>query len=184
MSSEVIFLEHKLLSEVWLEFMGSGGRKTVSYDVPAEGTRGLVPEKWKTLPIGEAVVRRSGGDLTIISVGVGVHRALEAASLLENDGIATEVLDLRTVSPLDKKAVCNAVQKTGHLPVVDEDYETFGLSGELSAVVLESGITCKYARVCTQTTIPYARSKEDHVIPDVQRIRDAALTLGNVRELF
>jgi pyruvate dehydrogenase E1 component beta subunit len=173
----VIFLEHKLLSEKWLEFMGSGGRKTVSYDVPAEGTKGLVPEKWKPLPIGEANVRRQGGDLTIISLGVGVHRALEAASLLHKEDISAEVVDLRTVAPLDKKAVCNSVEKTGHLLVVDEDYEAFGLSGELSAVVLESGISCKYARVCTQTTIPYARSKEDHVIPNVQRIKEAARDL-------
>lgn len=173
----VIFLEHKLLSEMWLEFMGSGGRKTVAYDVPAEGTKGVVPKTWEPLPIGEAIVRRPGTDLTIISIGVGVHRALEAADILEKDGISTEVMDLRTVSPLDKDAVRNTVKKTGHLLVVDEDYEAFGLSGELSAVVLESGIVCKYARVCTQTTIPYARSKEDMVLPNVQRIKDAARNL-------
>jgi pyruvate dehydrogenase E1 component beta subunit len=54
--------------------------------------------------------------------------------------------------------------------VVDEDYETFGLSGELSAIILEAGIACKYARVCTQTTIPYSRKLEDQVLPNVQRI--------------
>lgn len=127
----VIFLEHKLLSEMWLEFMGSGGRTSVTYDVPAEGTRGKVPKIWKPLPIGEAMVQRSGSDLTIISVGVGVHRSMDAAEQLEKDGISTEVIDLRTVSPLDRTAVRNAVSKTGHLLVVDEDYEGFGLSGEL-----------------------------------------------------
>jgi pyruvate dehydrogenase E1 component beta subunit len=166
----VVFLEHKLLSETWLEFLGSGARRTVQYDVPAEGTKGAVPKKWKPLPIGEAVLRRVGRDMTIVSVGVGVHRALEAAQALETEGISAGVLDLRTVSPLDETAVCEAVAGTGRLLVVDEDYEGFGLSGELSAVVLEAGLSCQYARVCTQTTIPYARHLEDQVLPNRERI--------------
>ena len=166
----VIFLEHKLLSESWLEFLGSGARDTVQFDIPAEGAKGDVPQKWEPLPLGEAIIRREGNDVTIVSVGVSVHRALEAARTLEAEGISAGVLDLRTVSPLDKTALCNAVQQTGRLLVVDEDYESFGLSGELSAVVLEAGLSCKYARVCTQTTIPYSRNLEDQVLPNVQRI--------------
>jgi len=166
----VIFLEHKLLSETWLEFLGSGARRTVQFDVPAEGTKGTVPQKWEPVPIGKAVLYRAGDDVTIISVGVGVHRAREAAQALETEGISAAVLDLRTISPLDKTAVCETVAQTGHLLVVDEDYEGFGLSGELSAVVLEAGISCKYARVCTQTTIPYARHLEDQILPNKQRI--------------
>ena len=166
----VIFLEHKLLSESWLEFLGSGARETVQFDIPAEGARGEVPQKWDPLPLGEALLRREGNDVTIVSVGVSVHRALEAASILEAEGISAGVLDLRIVSPLDKTALCNAVQQTGRLLVVDEDYESFGLSGELSAVVLEAGLSCKYARVCTQTTIPYSRNLEDQVLPNVERI--------------
>ncbi len=166
----VIFLEHKLLSESWLESLGSGARRTVQYDVPAQGAQGPVPKKWEPLPIGEAFLRRAGNDVTIVSLGVGVHRALEAAQVLESEGISVAVLDLRTVSPLDKTAVCEAVAQTGRLLVVDEDYENFGLSGELSAVVLEAGISCKYARVCTQTTIPYARHLEDQVLPNRERI--------------
>ncbi len=99
-----------------------------------------------------------------------MHRALEAAQSLELEGISAGVLDLRTVSPLDKKAVCEAVAQTGRLLVVDEDYEGFGLSGELSAVVSEANLSCKYARVCTQTTIPYARHLEDQILPNSQRI--------------
>ena len=166
----VIFLEHKLLSESWLEFLGSGARDTVQFDIPAEGAKGDVPQKWEPLPLGEAIISREGNDVTIVSVGVSVHRALEAARTLEAEGISAGVLDLRTVSPLDKTALCNAVQQTGRLLVVDEDYESFGLSGELSAVVLEAGLSCKYARVCTQTTIPYSRNLEDQVLPNVQRI--------------
>ena len=166
----VIILEHKLLSETWLEFLGSGARKTVQFDIPAEGTKGEVPSKWEPIPIGEAALRREGSDVTIISIGLSVHRALEAAKTLETERISAGVLDLRTVSPLDKTAICKEVKKTGRLLVVDEDYETFGLSGELSAIILEAGIACKYARVCTQTTIPYSRNLEDQVLPNVQRI--------------
>jgi len=173
----VLFLEPKLLSETWLEFLGSGARRTVEYDIPAEGAKGPVPKRWQPLPIGSAVVRRGGRDLTIVSVGVGVHRALEAALDLEADGISAGVLDLRTVSPLDKTAICEAVTQTGRLLVVDEDYEGFGLSGELAAVVLEAGIAFDYARVCTQTTIPYARHLEDQVLPNRQRIYDSARRL-------
>jgi pyruvate dehydrogenase E1 component beta subunit len=153
-----------------LEFLGSGARHTVQFDIPAMGAKGVVPKKWVPVPIGKAVLRRAGSDVTIVSVGVGVHRALEAAKALESEGISVSVLDLRTVSPLDKTAVCEAVAQTGHLLVVDEDYEGFGLSGELSAVVLEAGISCKFARICTQTTIPYARQMEDQILPNKQRI--------------
>ncbi|MFO7609391.1 MAG: transketolase C-terminal domain-containing protein, partial [Candidatus Krumholzibacteriia bacterium] len=153
----VLLLEHKLLSESWLDFLGYGGRSTVAYDVPAAGARGPVPDKWKPLPIGKAAWRRRGDDVTIISVGVGVHRALQAADELCKEGVSAEVLDLRTVAPLDREALCQAVARTGRLLVVDEDYERFGLSGEVAAVVLETGLPVTYARVCTQTTIPYAR---------------------------
>ena len=166
----VIFLEHKLLSESWLEFLGSGGRRTVDYDVPPEGAQGPVPSKWEPLPIGKAVLQRRGTDITIVSVGVGVHRALRAAEMLEKEGISADVMDLRTVSPLDRSTLCEVVSKTGRLLVVDEDYEGFGLSGELAAILLEEGVSVNYTRVCTQTTIPYARCLEDQTLPNVERI--------------
>jgi len=174
----VVFLEHKLLSETWLEFLGSGGRETVRYDVPAAGTRGPVPERWQPLAIGSAVERRAGGDVTIVSLGVGVHRALEAARELEGEGIDAGVVDLRTVSPLDATLLAAAVRRSGRLLVVDEDYEAFGLSGELAAVVAEAGITCRFGRVCTRTTIPYAPSLERQALPSRERICDG------VRRLF
>ena len=132
---------------------------------------GPVPQTWEPAPIGKALVRREGDDVTLVSVAVGVHRALEAADALAKDGISAGVLDLRTISPLDKVTLCELVAKTGRLLVVDEDYEGFGLSGELAAVVLEAGIPVKYARVCTQTTIPYARYLEDQTLPNAERIR-------------
>jgi pyruvate/2-oxoglutarate/acetoin dehydrogenase E1 component len=173
----VVFLEPKLLSETWLEFLGSGGRKTVDYDVPADGTRGAVPDRWEPIPFGQAALRREGEDVTIVGVGVGVHRAIEAARILAGEGISADVLDLRTVSPLDRAAVAASVARTGRLLVVDEDYEAFGLSGELSAIVLEAGIPFRYGRVCTRTTIPFARRLEDETLPNVERICQAARRL-------
>lgn len=170
----VIYLEHKLLADYWLDAAGAGGRDTVDYDVPPGGANGPVPSRWKPIPLGEAVTLREGADLTIVSVGVGVHRGLEAAQILEEDGYSVGVIDLRSVVPLDKTTVIAAVSKTGRLLVVDEDYESFGLSGELAAVVLEAGIKTQYRRVCTQDTIPYARELEDQMLPNIERIVNSA----------
>jgi acetoin:2,6-dichlorophenolindophenol oxidoreductase subunit beta len=175
----VIYLEHKLLSQNWLDFMGGGGRKNMKFDVPPEGGRGPVPKIWEPLPMGEGVIRRDGNDLTIVSLGVSVHRALEAAKQLEPKGVSAQVIDLRSVAPLDKKLIIGCVSKTGCMLVVDEDYEAFGLSGELAAIVLEAGVDMKYARVCTKVTIPYARQAEYQTLPNVENIIESALQLVN-----
>jgi pyruvate dehydrogenase E1 component beta subunit len=173
----VVFLEHKLLSNDWLEFMGRGGRTTVRFDVPEAGATATVSGRWSAVPLGKASVVREGDDLTMVSVAVGVHRCLEAAKVLAEDGISAGVIDLRTVSPLDTGTVCSAIEKTGRLLVVDEDYLRFGLSGELAATALEQGLPLQYRRVCTETTIPYARHLEDQVLPNTARILAAAREL-------
>jgi pyruvate/2-oxoglutarate/acetoin dehydrogenase E1 component len=173
----VIFLEHKLLADYWLDYLGAGGRKTVSYDVPETGATGPVPAPWQAVPIGKAVIRRDGTDLTIAGVGVGVHRALAAAEILQADGVAVEVLDLRTVAPLDEETLRKSVSKTGALLVVDEDYRRCGLSGELAAVVLESGISVRYGRICVETTLPYNTEQEAQALPTAEKIVEAAGTL-------
>jgi pyruvate dehydrogenase E1 component beta subunit len=174
----VVFLEHKLLSEGWLEYLGSGGRATVSYDIPAEGARGPVPDRWEPLPLGVSATRRQGGDLTIASLGVGVHRALEAAEALAGeDELEAEVIDLRTVQPLDRPSVASSVGRTGRLLVVDEDYRDFGLSGELAATILEAGIKAQFARVCVEETIPFDPRREIAALPNVGRIVTAAKEL-------
>jgi pyruvate dehydrogenase E1 component beta subunit len=173
----VVYLEHKLLCDDWLDFLGGARRKNVTFDVPRDGARGSVPKYWEPVPLGQAISRREGGDLTIVSLGVGVHRALEAARLLKRQGVSAGVVDLRTVSPLDRETVCELVSKTGKMLVVDEDYEGFGLSGELAALVMEAGIAARYGRVCAQDTIPYARDLEDEALPNVGRIVTAAMQL-------
>jgi acetoin:2,6-dichlorophenolindophenol oxidoreductase subunit beta len=173
----VVYFEHKLLSEIWLDTLGSSGRDTVQFDVPAEGAKGPVPRRWEALPLGQAAVRREGSDVTLVSVGLGVHRALQAAGELEKEGISAGVVDLRTLCPLDRDTLCREVGRTGRLVAVDEDYEGFGLSGELAAVVAEAGVAFRYARVCTKATIPYDRAREDLALPGAGRIRAAALGL-------
>ncbi len=173
----VIYLEHKLLADYWLDYMGSGGRDTVQFDVPPQGAIGPVPDTWAPIPIGKAVTRREGKEITIASIGVGVHRSIEAATVLEKSGISAHVIDLRTVSPLDTEMICSSVSNTGSLLVVDEDYKEFGLSGELAAIVSERGISAKYRRVCTDDTIPFSRELEAKALPNVKRIVEAALQL-------
>ena len=173
----VVFLEPKLLSETWLEFLGSGGRSTVQYDVPASGRHGPVPRKWAALPIGKAALRRAGADLSIVSLGVGVHRALEAAEMLEAEGISPVCWTCGRSPRSTGRALCEMASQTGRLLVVDEDYQAFGLSGEVAAMVLEAGFPVRYARVCTQTTIPYARHLEDQALPNVERICASAREL-------
>ena len=175
--SPVIYLEHKLLSSYWLDLMGVGGRTTVEFDVPSEGIRGSVPDVWSPVPLGKAALRSEGQDITLVSVAVGVHRCIEVAAMPKEQGISAGILDLRTVSPLDCEALCEAVGRSGRLLVVDEDYQDFGLSGEIAAVILESGIKAEYARVCTQGTIPYASELEDQVLPNIRRILDAGQKL-------
>ncbi|QDG50643.1 pyruvate dehydrogenase [Persicimonas caeni] len=173
----VVFMEHKLLSASWLEFLGRGGRQTVSFDVPTAGARGEVDVEADPTPIGEAAVRRRGDDLTMVSLGVGVHRAIEASERLADDGVSCEVIDLRSVRPLDRPTVAESVQKTGRLLVVDEDYEQFGLSGELAALVLEAGLTPRYARVCVRQTLPFSAELERQALPNVTRIIEVGTQL-------
>ena len=173
----VIYLEHKLLADYWIDGLADGGRTNLDYDIPEAGARGEVPRTWEPIPIGEAKVLRDGGDLTMVSAGVSVHRCLEAAARLEDRGVEAGVIDLRSIAPLDTDALCRAVERTGRLLVVDEDYKHFSLSGELAAVVMEAGITAQFARVCVEDTIPFDRRREAQALPNVARILEAASRL-------
>ena len=173
----VIYFEHGLLADTWLEYMGRGGRKSVKYDIPAEGTSGPVLDRWESIPLGKAAVLREGKDLTLVSVGVGVHKCLEAALALEKKGVSACVIDLRTVVPLDRETIIANVSESERIVVVDEDYKFFGLSGELAATVMEAGIPARFRRVATETTIPYSRHLEDETLPSTKKILDASLSL-------
>ena len=181
----VLYMEHKLLADYWVDTVADAGRTGLDYDIPEAGAAGDVPDVWAPTPIGRAAVVRDGGDVTMVAVGVAVHRCLEAAERLADQGVEAEVIDLRTVSPLDVETVCGSVAKTGRLLVADEDYKHFGLSAELAATVLEAGVPARYARVCVEHTIPYDRRREAQALPNVKRIVTAAAGLmeGDQREL-
>jgi pyruvate/2-oxoglutarate/acetoin dehydrogenase E1 component len=140
-----------------------------------------VPEAEYETPIGKAAVARSGQDATVVTLSLSVHHALDVADELAVNGVDLEVLDLRSLVPLDREAILTSVAKTGRLLVVDEDYQSFGLSGEVATTVAEHDPTLLRApvrRVAVQDVpIPYARPLEQAVLPNRARIRAAALEL-------
>jgi pyruvate dehydrogenase E1 component beta subunit len=166
----VVYLEPKLLGEIWMDVLAGSRRANVDFDVPADAAGGEVPVPITPTPIGSAVLRHDGGDLALISVGVGVHRALEAARRLELRDINAAVLDLRTIAPLDETAILELAARTGHVVVIDEDYVRGGLTGEIAALLAEHRVDARYARVAVQTTIPFAPHLEQQALPNVERI--------------
>jgi pyruvate dehydrogenase E1 component beta subunit len=172
-----VFLEHKLFSDTWDDALATGGRRTRSLGSSLAHMRERAPNRWEPLALGAAAVRRPGRDLSIVSLGAGVHWSLEAAADLARMGIQAEVIDLRSISPLDRASLCRSVRATQRMLVVDEDYEGFGLSGELAAIVMEADLRPRYARVCTRETIPYSRRLEAETIPNRERIIAAAREL-------
>jgi pyruvate dehydrogenase E1 component beta subunit len=140
-----------------------------------------VPEEAYTVPLGKAAVAREGSDVTIVTIGLTVHRALDAAELLEADGISAEVIDLRSLVPLDRQAIADSVKKTHRLLVADEDYRSFGMTGEVITTAVErafDSLDAAPARVAVpDVPIPYSRPMEQYVLPSAERIVAAAKTL-------
>ena len=99
--------------------------------------RGEVPDEEYTLPIGKADVKREGEDMTVVTYGLMVHHCLEAANELANEGINVEVVDLRTLRPIDEEAIVSSVNKTGKALVVHEDNKAGGIGGEVAAIISE-----------------------------------------------
>ena len=132
------------------------------------------PEEDYTIPFGQANVVREGTDVTIVGLGMGVHDALKAADKLAEAGTSAEVIDLRTLVPLDRDTVFNSVKKTGRLIVVDEDYQSFGVSGEIITTVVErdhSVLRSTPARVAyPDIPIPFSRPMERFCLPNPDKI--------------
>jgi acetoin:2,6-dichlorophenolindophenol oxidoreductase subunit beta len=136
-----------------------------------------VPEEAYQTPIGKAAVVRPGTDATVVTLSLSVHHALDVAEKLAPDGVDLEVIDLRSLVPLDTPAILSSVAKTGKLLIVDEDYQSFGLSGEIAARVAETDphlLRVPLRRVAVpDVPIPYARSLERAVLPTPERIEAA-----------
>ena len=141
-----------------------------------DGPKTPVPEEEYTIPFGSADVKREGADATIVTLGLHVHRALDAAESLAEDGIDAEVVDLRSLVPLDTDTIVDSIEKTGNLVVVDEDYRSYGVTGEIVASVADEALGAleSVERVALpDVPIPYARPLENEVIPDAGDIEAA-----------
>jgi pyruvate/2-oxoglutarate/acetoin dehydrogenase E1 component len=146
--------------------------------------KGPVPEEEYTIPFGKADIKREGRDVTVVALAWLVHEALAAAEELAKQGISVEVVDPRTLVPLDAQTIRNSVQKTGRLLIADEAGPTAGFSAEVAAVATEDAATfarlkAPVKRVCAlQVPIPYSPVLESHVFPDRHRI------IAGIREVL
>ena len=156
----VLFIEHKLLYK----------------------TKEPVPEEQYTIPLGSADVKREGRDLTIVATAIMVRRSLEAAAQLAEEGIDVEVVDPRTLKPLDEETIVRSVIKTGRVLIVHEACKTGGYGGELAAVIAGSEafdyLDAPIVRLAGRDMpIPYNRMLEYHTVPQVENIVEAARNL-------
>jgi pyruvate dehydrogenase E1 component beta subunit len=140
-------------------------------------TKGDVPEEYYTIPFGQADVKRSGKDITIFATHAMVGRSLSVAKEYAKDGIEIEIVDPRTIRPLDKKALLESVKKTGKLIVADEGPVTGGVGAEISAIVAEEAVEYLQAPVIRvgspDTPVPFSPPLEKIYIPDEEDVREA-----------
>lgn len=137
--------------------------------------QGPVPDGRYEIPFGQAEVKRQGSDVTIVACGVQVHRALEAAeTLAREDGVQAEVVDPRTLQPLDKATILASVRKTGRVVVTDESHDYCGVAAGLAAIIADEGFDSLKAPIKRVSTlpvpVPYAQTMEDFVTPLPGRI--------------
>ena len=156
----VIFVEHKLLYR----------------------TKGHVPEEMYRVPLSQANVVREGRDLTVVATSIMVPRALEAAERLAQEGIELEIIDPRTLNPLDEKPIVESVIKTGKALVVHEAVKTGGFGGELVSRIVESEafdyLDAPVRRLAgLDIPIPYNRNLEYHAVPQIENIVEEARKL-------
>ncbi len=152
-NNAVVFVEHKLLYK----------------------TKGPVPEEPYTIPLGQAEVKREGKDLTIVATSIMVSKSLEAAKQLAEEGIEVEIVDPRTLRPLDDEPIINSVIKTGKVLIVHEAVQTGGYGGELAAVIAGSRafgyLDAPIVRLAGRDMpIPYNRNLEMNAVPQVPDI--------------
>ncbi len=160
-NNPVVFMEHKLLYR----------------------TKGAVPEESYTIPLGKAEVKREGRDLSVIAYSIMVPRALEAAEQLAAEGIEIEVVDLRSLKPMDKETIVRSVCKTGRAMIVHESPVTGGVGGETAAVIADSEafdyLDAPIRRLAGwDVPIPYNRTLERAAVPQVDDILVAARALA------
>jgi 2-oxoisovalerate dehydrogenase E1 component beta subunit len=160
-NNPVLFFEHKFLY------------RRIKEDIPADDY---------TVPIGKAIVRREGSDLTIVTYAAMLYTSLEAADQLSKEGIEAEVIDLRTLLPLDRETIVQSVKKTNKLMVVHEATRTGGIAGEIAACVCEEAfedLDGPILRVTSlDTPVPYSPPLEERFLPNVNDVVRTARELA------
>jgi 2-oxoisovalerate dehydrogenase E1 component beta subunit len=142
-----------------------------------------VPDGDYSVPIGQARVARAGGDLTVISYGLMLHYCLEAAQALAQDGLEAELIDLRTISPLDTAAILASVKKTGKCLIVTEDTRSFSVTGEITSIINEEAFEYLDGPVMRVTSpdvpgMPHNPEQENWLLPNPQKIAEAMRALA------
>ena len=170
----VLIFEHKLL-------YGSKGPRTESGAVDASS---MIPDEDYVVPIGKGILRRKGSDITIIATLLMMHRAVEAAALLAQQGISAEVIDPRSLVPFDWELVKESVAKTGRVITVEESPRRGGLGAEIAATLAEEMIDFLVAPVtrvaAPDTPAPFSPPMERYYVPDAARIVNAAQRLMDI----
>lgn len=168
----VIFMYHKALQ-------GMGWLGTVQRSITH------VPEGHYTVPLDKAAVVRAGRDVTLVGLGHTVHVALDAAAVLETRGIEAEVIDLRSIAPLDRETILASVAKTGALISVDDDYHSYGVGAEIIATVAESDkvrLKARPKRISyPDIPVPFAPEMEHAVLPNSDKVVNAASAMLEAR---
>ncbi|MBS1850102.1 MAG: alpha-ketoacid dehydrogenase subunit beta [Acidobacteria bacterium] len=138
------------------------------------GVKGPVPKEEYLIPFGKAAIKRTGEHVTIVALSQMVHRALQAATLLEKQGISAEVIDPRTLAPFDSETILTSVAKTGRLVIVDEAYAACGVSAEIAAIVATQALydlDSPIHRICAlPAPHAFSPSLDNYLIPSVDRI--------------
>jgi pyruvate dehydrogenase E1 component beta subunit len=143
---------------------------------------GPVPEGEYTIPFGVAEVRREGKDVTVVATSYMVQMAIAAAERLQERGVNVEVMDLRTLVPLDRKAIIESVKKTGKIVIVDEAPRTCGAAAEIAAIVSEEAFDYLDAPIRRVTAldvpIPYSLPMEKYVLPAEEKVIEAVMSIA------
>lgn len=138
---------------------------------------GEVPDEDYTIPIGKADIKREGEDVTVVAIGPMVHKALAAGITLEDDGFDIEVVDPRTLSPLDTETICESVRRTGRVVICEEDSSFAGSGAEIAAMLADkcfSDLKAPVIRVgLPHVPMPFSAGLVDHIIPDVPQVIEA-----------
>lgn len=144
-------------------------------------TKGNVPSEEYYLPLGKADIKKEGKDVTVVAIAMQVFNALAAAKKMEEEGIGVEVIDPRTVAPLDKQTILKSVEKTGRLVIVEEGVKTGGVGAEIAATVAEEGLYLLRAPVrrvaALDLPLPYSPPMEKYVLPNADKVIEAIKTV-------